>query len=150
VQVNDVVLLTLAPRYEGYHAAIGRIVLVGEPAPEISRALDVAIRAQEACARALRPGVEGRKVEAIGRKIVADAGLGQHFLYSGLHSVGVIEFEPPIFGPSSSAVLRQNMVISIDIPMFNAPWGGLRVENGYLIAARGAEPLHQTPHRIQR
>ncbi len=64
-----------------------------------------------------------------------EAGLGQYFLYSGVHSLGVIEFEPPIFGPSSPALLKENMIISIDIPMFNAPWGGLRVENGYRITA---------------
>lgn len=150
IEANDSVLLTIAPRYEGYHSAIGRLVLVGDPGREVRRALDVAIQAQEACYAALRPGVEGREVEAIGRKIVGDAGLGQYFLYSGVHSVGVIEFEPPIFGPSSRAILKKDMVISIDIPMFNAPWGGLRVENGYLITATGAEPLHHVPYLIQR
>jgi Xaa-Pro aminopeptidase len=150
IEANDSVLLTIAPRYEGYHAAIGRLVLVGDPGEEIRRALDIAARAQEACYAALRPGVEGREVEAIGRQIVDAAGLGQHFLYSGVHSVGVIEFEPPIFGPSSPAVLKKDMIISVDIPMFNAPWGGLRVENGYLITATGAEPLHHTPYLIQK
>jgi Xaa-Pro aminopeptidase len=150
VEQNDHVLLTIAPRYEGYHAAIGRVVLVGDPEPEIRRALEVAIRAQQACAAALRPGIEGREVEAIGRQIVNTANLGQYFLYSGVHSVGVIEFEPPIFGPSSPAVLKKDMVISIDIPMFNAAWGGLRIENGYLITATGAEPLHATPYLNQK
>ena len=60
------VLLTIAPRYEGYHAAIGRPVLVGDPMAEITHALDVATKAQEACAQALRPGIEGRAVERIG------------------------------------------------------------------------------------
>jgi len=142
---RDMVLLTVAPRYEGYHAAIGRLVLVGEPDPVVGQALEVANRAQQACAAALRPGVEGRAVEALGRQIAAQAGLGAYFVYSGLHSVGVIEFEPPIFGPSSPATLEEGMVISIDIPLFNAPWGGLRVENGYLITAGGAELLHDTP-----
>ena len=150
IESNDSVLLTIAPRYEGYHAAIGRLVLVGDPGREIRQALDVAVRAQESCCAALRPGVEGREVEAIGRQIVGAAGLGQYFLYSGVHSVGVIEFEPPIFGPSSPAVLKKDMIISIDIPMFNAPWGGLRVENGYLITDTGAEPLHHTPYLIQK
>lgn len=150
IEANDMVLLTIAPRYEGYHAAIGRAVFVGDPGQEIRRALDVAVEAQQACAAALRPGVEGREVEAIGRKIVDAANLGQYFLYSGVHSVGVIEFEPPIFGPSSPAVLKKDMIISIDIPMFNAPWGGLRVENGYLITENGSEPLHQTPYHIQK
>jgi len=51
---------------------------------------------------------------------------------------------------SSPAVLKEDMIISIDIPMFNAPWGGLRVENGYHITAEGAEPLHDTPYWIQK
>ena len=150
IAANDLVLLTVAPRYEGYHAAIGRVVLVGDPGAEIQHALEVAIQAQQACGSALRPGVEGRAVEAIGRQIVAEAGYGQYFLYSGLHSVGVIEFEPPILGPSSRAMLEEDMVISVDIPMFNTPWGGLRVENGYLITADGAELLHDTPLLIRK
>ncbi len=149
IEPNDFVLLTIAPRYEGYHAAIGRLVLVGDPGQEIRQALDVAITAQEACFRALRPGIEGRAVEAIGRQVVSAANLGQYFLYSGVHSVGVIEFEPPIFGPSSTAVLKKDMIISIDIPLFNTPWGGLRVEDGYLITDQGAERLHHTPYHIQ-
>jgi Xaa-Pro aminopeptidase len=150
IETNDLVLLTIAPRYEGYHAAIGRLILVGDPGKQVEQALQVAVKAQQACAAALRPGIEGRQVEAIGRQIVAEAGLGSHFLYSGVHSLGVIEFEPPIFGPSSPALLKENMIISIDIPLFDAPWGGLRVENGYRITAAGAEPLHHTPYFIHR
>jgi Xaa-Pro aminopeptidase len=150
IEKHDLVLLTIAPRYEGYHAAIGRIILVGNPGKEVEQALAVAIQAQQACFEALRPGIEGRKVDAIGRQILAEANLGQYFLYSGVHSLGVIEFEPPIFGPSSPATLKENMIISVDIPMFHTPWGGLRIEDGYLITAAGAEPLHHTPYIIRK
>jgi Xaa-Pro aminopeptidase len=150
IQADELVLLTVAPRYEGYHAAIGRPVVVGEVSGEIIRALDVACRAQEACFRAMQPGIEGREVEAIGRRIVEEAGLGPYFLYSGVHSVGVIEFEPPIFGPSSEAKLAEHMIISVDIPLFNTPWGGLRIEDGFLIAETGAERLNQTPSQIRK
>jgi len=150
IHADELVLLTIAPRYEGYHAAIGRPVLVGNPGHEIQRAVEVAWQAQEACFRAMRPGIEGRTVEAIGRRVVEDAGLGPFFLYSGVHSVGVIEFEPPIFGPSSSALFQPNMVISVDIPLFDAPWGGLRVEDGFLITESGAERLNYTPYHIAR
>jgi hypothetical protein len=60
---------------------------------------------------------------------VEDAGLGSYFLYSAIHSVGVI---------------------SVDNPMFNAPWGGLRVEDGFLITDSGAERLNITPYKIQK
>jgi Xaa-Pro aminopeptidase len=108
------------------------------------------MRSQEACAVLLRPGLEGREVEAAGRRIVSEAGLGEAFMYSGLLRVGVSEFEPPIFGPSSSAVLQPGMVVSIDVPMFNTAWGGLRVESGYLIREGGAERLDRSPYRIAR
>jgi Xaa-Pro aminopeptidase len=150
IQADELVLLTIAPRYEGYHAAIGRAVLVGNPGEEIRRAVEVAWQAQQACFRAMRPGIEGRDVEAIGRRVVEDAGMGRYFLYSGVHSVGVIEFEPPIFGPSSSALFQSDMVISVDIPLFDAPWGGLRVEDGFLITESGAERLNHTPYQFAR
>jgi Xaa-Pro aminopeptidase len=148
IQADELVLLTIAPRYEGYHAAIGRPVFVGNPGDEIARARDVACRAQEACFRAMRPEVEGREIEAVGRNVVEDAGLGKYFLYSGVHSVGVIEFEPPIFGPSSAAKIKKDMIISVDIPLFNTPWGGLRIEDGYRVTEAGAERLNQTPRII--
>jgi len=88
----------------------------------------------------------GRSVEKIGRDIVEEAGLGEFFLYSGIHSVGVIEFEPPIPGPGSNEVLKENMVISVDIPMFNTPWGGIRVEDGYLLTKSGVEKLVTLPY----
>jgi Xaa-Pro aminopeptidase len=146
IDEGDLVLLTVAPRYEGYHAAIGRPVLVGRVDAEVEAAAEAARRAQEACRAALRPGVEGSAVEAVGRRVMEEAGLGDYFLYSGVHSVGVIEFEPPIFGPSSAARLQAGMVISVDIPVFNAPWGGLRVEDGYLMTEGGCERLSGGPH----
>jgi Xaa-Pro aminopeptidase len=150
IQANELVLLTVAPRYEGYHGAIGRPVLVGEPGTEIARALDLACQAQEACVQAMRPGADGRAVEAAGRRIVEAAGLGRHFLYSGVHSTGVIEFEPPIYGPGSVGTIEPDMVLSVDIPLFDAPWGGLRVEDGFLVTAGGVERLNRTPYRIRK
>ena len=40
------------------------------------------------------------------------------------------------------------MVLSIDIPIFFAPWGGLRVEDGFVLTATGAEPLQRIPKDI--
>jgi Xaa-Pro aminopeptidase len=150
IEKDDLVLLTIAPRVEGYHAAIGRPVLVGNPRRPIREALEVAWQAQQACFAGMRPGLEGRAVEALGRQVVEKAGLGQYFLYSGLHSVGVIEFEPPIFGPGSAELLKPGMVISVDIPLFNAPWGGLRMEDGFWLTDTGAERLNDTPYLITK
>ena len=147
---NDHVLLTIAPRYEGYHGAVGRMVFVGEPNPEIEQAYKTAVSAQQACAARIKAAVSGSLVEAAGRKFTSEAGYGEYFLYSGLHSIGVIEFEAPIFGPGTPGNLKKDMTVSIDIPMFNAPWGGLRVEDGYLVQETGAEKLSRSEYFFYR
>jgi Xaa-Pro aminopeptidase len=145
LQQDELVLLTIAPRYEGYHAALGLPLAVGRLADDVRRAMDVAWRAQEAAAQAMYPGRPGSAVEGAARQIVEAAGLGPHFLYSGVHSVGVVEFELPIFGPNNHSPLAAGMVLSVDVPLFHAPWGGLRYECGYLVTDEGAEPLAELP-----
>ena len=47
-----------------------------------------------------------------------------------------------------SADAAPGMVFSIDIPIFFASWGGLRVEDGFLVTESGAEPLQSCPKSI--
>jgi Xaa-Pro aminopeptidase len=150
IEDGDLVVITIAPRYEGYHAAIARPIFVGQQNPEIRRAFEVAHQAQLACIDALKPGVEGRAIDQLGRQRVGEGGFGEYYLYTGVHSVGVIEFEPPIFSSHNPTVLQPGMVVSIDIPMFNAPWGGLRIEDGFVMTETGAERLHHTPYLIEK
>ncbi|MCI9306781.1 MAG: aminopeptidase P family protein [Lachnospiraceae bacterium] len=151
IEENDAVIITLAPRYEGYHGAIARTVLLGNPRPEIKTAVEAMIRAQETCGKNLLPGNVGSEVEAMGRKIMAEAGYEKNFMYSGLHSVGVIEFEPPILGPSSTTVIEKNMVISVDIPLFeDEVVGGMRLEEGYLITEDGPKKISGIPFMVEK
>jgi Xaa-Pro aminopeptidase len=145
LRCNELVLLTIAPRYEGYHAAIGRPLVIGRPPNGVRQAMEVAVSAQNAARHAMRPGTPGSEVEGAARRVVEAAGMGEYFLYCGVHSVGVIEFEPPIFGPTNHEPLQSGMILSIDVPLFHTPWGGLRYEDGYLITEAGAEPLDSFP-----
>ncbi len=142
---DELILLTIAPRYEGYHAAIGRPLVIGQPPGDVRHAMEVAVAAQKAAMEAMLPGTPGSEVEGAARRVVEAAGLGEYFLYCGVHSVGVIEFEPPIFGPGNHDPLQTDMILSIDVPLFHAPWGGLRYEDGYLITETGAESLDDFP-----
>ncbi len=52
------------------------------------------------------------------------------------------------FGPTQDSVFEERMVVSIDIPVFEAPWGGFRVEDGYAITATGAQRLNLVDYLI--
>ena len=149
IQKDDFVMLTFAPRYEGYHGALGIPVLIGNPPDEVKRATEAAIRAQKAAAALLREG-QGREPDAEGRRIMEEAGFGRNFMYSGVHGIGLIEFEAPIFGPYSKGTMKENMVMSIDIPVFDGDWGGLRLEDGYIILKDGIEKLADFEYYVHK
>ena len=141
IRRGDLVLLTIAPRYEGYHGALGRPVVLGKPSPEMTYAMQAAIEAQHETAKALKPGALGTEIDRVARSVIAKAGLSKHFVYSPVHSVGVIEFEPPIMSSRHAEAIRENMIFSIDIPLFHTAWGGIRYEDGFHITATGARRL---------
>jgi len=150
VEKNDLVLLTFAPRYEGYHAAIGRPIIVGKAKQEVEHAINTAINAQNAAKELLKPGIEGYKVDQAMREVAEEAGLAKHVIYSGVHSIGISEFEPPIMQSSYKDVVKENMVFAIDIPLFFNSWGGLRYEDGFHVTKDGAKPLQTLDNKIIR
>jgi Xaa-Pro aminopeptidase len=140
IGADDLVTVTLAPRYEGYHAALARAFLFG-PNAQLEAAIDAALRGQRAALELLVAGREGRDAASALRETLAASGAGAQMPYVPVHSVGLIEFEPPIFLSSSAAPIQVGMALSIDSPLFHGPWGGLRIEDGFSIAASGrAEP----------
>jgi len=141
IRRNELVLVTIGPRFQGYNAAIGRPIYTGKPPPDIERAMTWAVMAQSMCREAMRPGAVGRDVEGAGRRFIERKGLGEYFVYAGVHSVGLVEFEPPMMSPKSRDIIQPNMVLSVDIPLFFTPWGGLRYEDGFRVTKKGAISL---------
>jgi Xaa-Pro aminopeptidase len=146
IVAGELVLLTIAPRYEGYHAAIGRPFMVeGQASAQMKHASEVAIEAGQAIVSKLRAGAVAKDVVAAGLDVFRREGLIEHCVYSGNHTIGTAEFEPPILTSDSDLVLQENMIFSVDVPVFFTEWGGLRYEDGYLITASGPERLNATP-----
>lgn len=136
---DDVVCVTLAPRYEGYHAAIARPFLFAPNAP-VEHAIDVARSGQRAGIEHLTVGTEGRVAADAVRRVLEGSDTGADLPYVPIHSVGMIEFEPPIFLSSSEVTIADGMALSIDAALFHGPWGGLRVEDGFSIISGRARP----------
>jgi Xaa-Pro aminopeptidase len=141
LRAGEPISLTLAPRYEGYGAPIGRLVHIGALEEPLARAAAVALEAQDRAIAALRPGVRCCDVDAAARDYLGEVGYERHAAYGVAHSVGVQEFEPPFFGPGNVELVEPDMVVSVDIPMFFGAWGGFRLEDAFVVAEDGAHPL---------
>ena len=136
IRADDLVTVTLAPRYEGYHAALARAFLF-RPNSHIEAAIEVARRGQHAAIENFVVGTEGRVAAQAIREVLEGARTGADLPYVPVHSMGLIEFEPPIFLSSSDARIQEGMALSVDAALFHGPWGGLRLEDGWSIRAGG-------------
>ena len=136
IGADDLVCVTLAPRYDGYHAALARAFLF-RANPQLEAAINVAREGQRAALALLEAGREGRDAARALTEMLDGADTGAQVPYVPVHSVGLIEFEPPIFMSSSAARIEAGMALSIDSPLFYGPWGGLRLEDGFSIGADG-------------
>jgi len=136
IDADDLVAVTLAPRYEGYHAALARPFLFRSN-PEVELAIDAARRSQHAALAHFAAGERGRDAAQALRQVLEEAGAGAELPYVPVHSIGVIEFEPPIFGSFSDVAFQEGMALSIDAALYHGAWGGLRVEDGFSIRPDG-------------
>ena len=133
---DDLVSVTIAPRYEGYHAALARAFLFRRNA-QVEAAIETARRGQRAAVEHFVVGTEGRVSARAVRDVLEAAGTGADLPYVPVHSMGLIEFEPPIFLSSSSVRIQEGMALSVDAALFHGPWGGLRLEDGFSIRKGG-------------
>jgi Xaa-Pro dipeptidase len=145
LKAGDLALLTVAPRYEGYHGVIARPVSIGPAPKEVRFAIDTAIEASAASEAQLKVGAVGADISGAGLDVLRKAGLIDLCVYSGIHSIGTSEFEPPILTSVSDFVVPNNAFLSIDVPLFMAPWGGLRVETGFFVSESGNVRFSKTP-----
>lgn len=145
---KDIVRLAIITRYEGYCATIGRPVFVGSADREMKERFEVLSSARTACIEAAGPGVEGERIEGAGRAVLRDN--GYDYTYSGVHSIGCQEFETPIFGPGVVGTVSPNTMLSIEIPLFHQPWGGLHLEDGIRITSENCELMHDSQLYIEK
>lgn len=126
---------------EGYMSDITRNFALGQVSIKALELNDILLRAHSQAASALRPGISGQEVDAIARKVIADAGYAENFLHGLGHGLGLEVHEAPRLSRTSTDILKAGDVVTIEPGIYIEGWGGLRIEDDYLITEDGAECL---------
>jgi Xaa-Pro aminopeptidase len=129
--------------YEGYWADSGRSAVVA--AKPSQRALDfvAALNAGAEVARQLiRPGATGDEICGAVLEAIRANGI-PHFPVSNVwgHGIGLNLNENPRIRPGVPGGLQPGMVVCFETPYFELGWGGLQVEDTYLVTEDGNERL---------
>jgi len=138
---GDLLLCDFGVRWQGYRSDLTRTFVVGEPT-EIQRArYELVLAAQQAAVDRMSPGVSGSDVHAAARRIFERGGVESRFLHSTGHGLGLEVHEGPRLGSKSEERLATNMVVTVEPGLYFPEWGGIRIEDDFVIAADGPRPL---------
>lgn len=148
VAEGDLIVIDWGAVVDGYCSDCTRTVIVGEP-DERRREVWMAVRrAQIAAMEGLRPGMEGREVDAIARESLCEAGYAEYFGHGLGHGVGLEVHELPTVGKKSENTLEPGMVVTIEPGVYIEDWGGVRLEELVLVTEEGAEALTAAPYDL--
>ena len=135
---GELVVLDSGAKHAGYSADVTRTLPVsGRFSPRQRELYDVVLRAQAAAIAAVRPGATLASIDAAGRKVIADAGLGDAFIHGMGHHLGLETHDATPLG-----ALEPGSVITIEPGVYlPAERIGIRIEDGVAVTETGHEVL---------
>ncbi|MFE0640774.1 M24 family metallopeptidase [Streptomyces sp. NPDC058877] len=149
IERGDMVVLDFGGLKHGYGSDTTRTVHVGEPTDEERRIHDLVREAQQAGFEAVRPGVACQEIDRAARKVIADAGYGEHFIHRTGHGIGVTTHEPPYMIEGEELPVVPGMCFSIEPGVYLPGRFGVRIED--IVTATedgGRRRFNNTPHEM--
>ena len=130
---------------DSYKSDLTRVLVTGKISPKLETIYRVVLRAQQRAIAAIRPGVSGRKVDNVARKIIDDAGFGKYFGHGLGHGLGLDIHENPRLAKNNDRPLKAGMVVTVEPGIYLPGFGGVRIEDDILVTRGGHEVLTGVP-----
>jgi Xaa-Pro aminopeptidase len=141
---GTLVTLDIGARLDGYCSDCTRTWATGELPEDLAEAYALVQRAQAEALAAVRPGPEGREIDAVARDIIEAAGHGEHFGHGLGHGVGLEVHEGPRLSRTGDAPLVVGNVVTVEPGVYLPGRGGVRIEDLVVVTEDGHTVLSLT------
>lgn len=141
VRKNCSILFDWGATHQFYRSDLTRKIFVNSIRPALAPVYDAVLTAQRRAIKAIRPGVKMCDVDAVARKSIAAAGLGDRFTHGLGHGIGLDIHEAPSLSWRSDKPLKLGMVVTVEPGVYLPGVGGVRIEDDVLVTRSGAKVL---------
>jgi Xaa-Pro aminopeptidase len=126
----------------GYRADLCNTFVVGvSPTDEQRRRFSVLEAALRAAEETFRPGTKTLEIYQAIVGVMAGEGMSEGFWTHAGHGLGLDHPEAPFIVRHSDEILQEGNVIAVEPGFYLKGWGGMRIEDNYLITGNGFERL---------
>lgn len=156
---NNIVLIDMGMKYQGYRSDMTRTVFLNTPTPEQKKIYDIVLQAQLNAIQQIKPDVVVQKIDTTCRSYIESKKYGKYFTHGSGHGVGLDIHELPSFhqekqsqkthkkSPNKkSAILKPGMVVTAEPGIYLKGKFGIRIEDMILVTEKG----HQVLTRIAK
>ncbi len=148
IEDGDMVVLDFGGLKDGYGSDTTRTVHVGEPTAEEREVYEIVKEAQQAAFEAVAIGVACQEIDRAARRVIADAGYGDHFIHRVGHGIGVTTHEPPYMVEGEEHPIEAGMCFSIEPGIYLPGRFGVRIEDIVVATASGGRRLNNTSREL--
>ncbi len=134
---NDVILVDMGAKLDGYCSDMTRTFCLGTPCDELVAIHKVVLEAQEYALANIKADMTGLEADSFAREFIIAHGYGKEFGHNLGHGVGVQIHEKPCLGPNSNDILKPNMIITVEPGIYIEGVGGVRIEDFAVVKEDG-------------
>jgi Xaa-Pro aminopeptidase len=148
---GDLLLVDAGLKYRRYCSDRTRTAFVGEEvrfcddqrfaSPKVQKAYDLVRKAHDTAIARARSGMTGAEIDRLAREVIEKGGMGEAFVHSTGHGVGLDIHEMPYISKRSTTVVEDGMVFTIEPGVYFPGEFGIRIEDMVVMRGGKAEVL---------
>lgn len=133
---------------DGYCSDSTRTYFIGDPTPEYLRNYEILQEAQQLATAAVKPGVACEEIDAVARRHMSAAGIGDLFIHRIGHGIGLETHEDPYMVAGNHTLLEPGMAFSIEPGFYIDGQYGARIEDIVVCGEAEAIVLNNRPREL--
>jgi Xaa-Pro aminopeptidase len=146
---GELVTIDWGAFHEGYCSDCTRTFAAGTTTERQREIYELVLAAQEQGLAALRAGRAGKEVDASARRVIEEAGQGEHFGHGLGHGVGIEVHEGPRLSRfRADALLRAGNVVTVEPGVYLPGELGVRIEELAVVTEEGYRVLSSLPRQL--
>jgi Xaa-Pro aminopeptidase len=149
IQAGEPIVMDFGGIHEGYYSDVTRTPVAGHvPDDDFTTAYNVVLQAQQAAFEKIAPGVPCQEIDRTARKVITDAGYGDHFIHRVGHGIGMTGHEDPYLVEGNEELLQAGMVVSDEPGIYIPGKWGIRIEDSVAVTESGSERYNHVSREI--